>query len=65
MRGQLRRNEALLAQPGPAAAAAARALLRDPLRLHEFLKPRLAAAGASFATFAARTPCSRPTGGRC
>ncbi len=49
MREQLSRNAALLSQPGPAAAAAGKALLRDPLRLHEFLKPKFAAAG-SFAT---------------
>lgn len=49
MREQLKRDEALIAQPGPAAAAAARALLQDPLRLHEFLKPKLAAMGG-FAT---------------
>jgi predicted RND superfamily exporter protein len=51
MRRQLRRNESLLAQPGPAAAAAAKVLLQDPLRLMEFLKPRFASAAGSFATF--------------
>jgi predicted RND superfamily exporter protein len=41
MRDQLRRNEALLAQPGAAAAAAAKMIRKDPLRLHEFLQSRL------------------------
>ena len=37
MREQLRRNEAAISVPGPAAGAMAKALLKDPLRLHEFL----------------------------
>jgi predicted RND superfamily exporter protein len=50
MRQQLQRNAAMISQPGAAASAAAKALNRDPLRLFEFLKPRLAVAGGSFAT---------------
>jgi predicted RND superfamily exporter protein len=42
MRRQLARNESLLAQPGPAAAAAAELLTKDPLRLNEFIKARFA-----------------------
>ena len=38
---QIRRNEALIAAPGPAAEALAKNLLRDPLRLHEFVLDRL------------------------
>ena len=37
MAEQFHRNEAMLAAPGPAAGALAKALLRDPLRLHEFI----------------------------
>ena len=44
MREQLRRNEAALSAPGPAAGALARTLLKDPLRLHEFLIERFAGA---------------------
>jgi predicted RND superfamily exporter protein len=44
MARQLRRNEGMLAAPGPAAGALAKALLQDPLHLHEFLQDRLAAA---------------------
>lgn len=40
---QMRRNEALLATPGPAAGALAKTLLNDPLRLHEFLIDRVSA----------------------
>jgi predicted RND superfamily exporter protein len=43
MTEQLRRDEAMLAAPGPAAGALAKALLQDPLRLHEFIEDRLAA----------------------
>ena len=46
MRGQLRRNEAALSAPGPAAGALAKVLLKDPLRLHEFLLDRFRGAGA-------------------
>lgn len=42
IRQQIRRNEAMVSQPGPAAGAAARQLLKDPLRLHEFVIDRLA-----------------------
>src|SRR4051794_34423126 len=40
MREQMRRNEAAIAVPGPAAGAMAKLLLHDPLRLHEFLLDR-------------------------
>ena len=46
MREQLRRNEAALGAPGPAAGALAKVLLKDPLRLHEFLLDRFRGAGA-------------------
>jgi hypothetical protein len=42
IREQVRRNEAMVSQPGPAAGAAAKQLLKDPLRLHEFVIDRLA-----------------------
>ena len=42
IREQVRRNEAMVSQPGPAAGAAAKQLLKDPLRLHEFVLDRLA-----------------------
>jgi len=60
MREQLRRNEAALSAPGPAAGALAKTLLKDPLRLHEFLIERFAGArelspgGGSGGPFAAR-----------
>jgi len=38
---QLERNAELLATPGPAGNAIAKSILRDPLRLHEFLMPAL------------------------
>jgi len=44
MEEQFHRNEAMLSAPGPAAGALAAAVLRDPLRLHEFIEKRLAAA---------------------
>ena len=40
---QLRADEQMLSVPGPAAGALSKALMQDPLRLHEFLMPRLAA----------------------
>ncbi len=43
MQQQIARNEAMLSQPGPAAQAAAKVLLKDPLRLHEFVLDRFAA----------------------
>ncbi len=43
MRREIARNEAMMSVPGPAASAMASALARDPLRLHEFLLPRLSA----------------------
>jgi predicted RND superfamily exporter protein len=45
MAEQIRRNEAMLAAPGPAANALSAALLKDPLRLHEFLTDRLQSSG--------------------
>ncbi|MDB5296974.1 MAG: hypothetical protein JWO31_2957, partial [Phycisphaerales bacterium] len=44
MREQIRRNEAMVSQPGPAAGAAAKEFLKDPLRLHEFVLDRLVGA---------------------
>lgn len=41
MADQFQRNEAMLAAPGPAAGGIAKAILRDPLRLHELLGERL------------------------
>jgi predicted RND superfamily exporter protein len=41
MRKQIAQNEALLAAPGPAADALAKAFLKDPLRLHDFFLERL------------------------
>ena len=43
MTNTLARAEAMLAVPGPAAGGLAKALVQDPLRLHEFLMPRFAA----------------------
>lgn len=43
MREQLRRDEAMLASPSPAAGALSGVILRDPLRLHEFFGPAAAA----------------------
>jgi predicted RND superfamily exporter protein len=43
MTSQFHLNEAMLAAPGPAAGALAKSLLRDPLRLHEFIEKRLMA----------------------
>lgn len=43
MADALARDEAMLAVPGPAAGGLAKALVQDPLRLHEFLLPRFAA----------------------
>lgn len=39
MRDQIKRNETLIAAPGVAADAVARTVLRDPLRLHQFIPP--------------------------
>lgn len=44
MAAQLRQDEAILAAPGPAAGAISKAILQDPLRLHEFIQDKLAAA---------------------
>jgi predicted RND superfamily exporter protein len=38
---QFRRDEAMVAMPGPAAAAMAKVFIQDPLRLHEFVLDRL------------------------
>lgn len=51
MRAQVARNASAIAQPGPAAAAMAKVLLQDPLRLHEFLMERLAAGRGTFKTW--------------
>jgi len=50
MRAQLARDLAMLSQPGPGAGAIAKALMADPLSLHDFLLPRLAAANPVRAT---------------
>jgi predicted RND superfamily exporter protein len=50
MLAQLRRNESLIAAPGPAAQALSKVLLKDPLRLHEFLLERFTA-GRPFQTY--------------
>ena len=42
MRRQIEQDQAMLAAPGPAAGAMAKAFMRDPLRLREFLMDRLA-----------------------
>lgn len=42
MQAQFERNAAMLATPGPAAGAVAKAILQDPLRLHELLASRFA-----------------------
>ena len=46
MAAQIRRNEAMIAAPGPAIGALSKALLRDPLHLNEFALERLAAGRA-------------------
>jgi predicted RND superfamily exporter protein len=50
MRKQIRRNETLIATPGPAADALAKVILQDPLRLHEFVLDRFTA-GRAFRTY--------------
>lgn len=51
MRRQVEQNAAVLAQPGPAAQALSKVLLKDPLRLHEFVMDRLTGSRGSFRTF--------------
>jgi predicted RND superfamily exporter protein len=51
MHEQLRQDEALIAAPGPAAQALAKTLLKDPLRLREFLGSRLEQGRAGFRTW--------------
>jgi predicted RND superfamily exporter protein len=51
MREQLHQDEALIAAPGPAAQALAKTLLKDPLRLREFLGSRLEQGRAGFRTW--------------
>lgn len=46
MKAQFQQNRAMLAAPGPAAGRLSRELIRDPLRLREFLSER-AASGSS------------------
>ncbi len=67
---QFARNEALLAAPGPAAGGVAKAILQDPLRLHELLAERLrdiappAMNGAAFFSLAGRDLLIRIEGQR-
>lgn len=58
---QIRQNESLISQPGPAAGAAAKQLLKDPLRLHEFVKDRLSSQ-RQFATWQGREEFISPDG---
>jgi len=51
MQAQLAQNEAMLSAPGPAASALAKQLIKDPLRLREFLGDRLAHSRAGFRTW--------------
>jgi len=51
MQAQFVRNEALLSTPGPAAGAVAKASLRDPLRLREFLLERVTPFRAALRTW--------------
>lgn len=50
MAKQIRRNEQMMATPGPAADALAKVILKDPLHLHEFLIDRVGA-GRPFRTY--------------
>jgi uncharacterized protein len=50
MRGQMARNEAMLATPSPATGALAKVVLQDPLRLHEFLLDHFATVWSPIAT---------------
>ncbi|CAN5826110.1 hypothetical protein BH11PLA1_BH11PLA1_00840 [soil metagenome] len=50
LRAQFARNEAMVATPGPAGAALAAGVLRDPLRLFELIPPELAAAAGNGAS---------------
>lgn len=50
MAKQIRRNEQMMATPGPAADALAKVILKDPLHLHEFLIDRVGA-GRPFKTY--------------
>jgi len=61
IRRQIDQNESLISQPGPAAAAAAKQLLKDPLRLHEFVKDRFASQ-RQFATWEGREEFISPDG---
>ena len=60
MREQLKRNEAAVSVPGPAAGAMAKVLLQDPLRLHEFLTDRFRGARALAPGGAAGAPGGPP-----
>ena len=61
IRQQIRQNESLISQPGPAAGAAAKQLLKDPLRLHEFVKERFGSQ-RQFATWQGRDEFISPDG---
>jgi predicted RND superfamily exporter protein len=51
IREQLHQDEALISTPGPAGNALAKTLLKDPLRLREFLGARLQQGRAGFRTW--------------
>jgi hypothetical protein len=61
MEKQFSQNEALMAAPGPAAQALAKAFLQDPLRLHEFVLTKLAAS-RPFQTFTGTDAFVSPDG---
>ncbi|CAG0990542.1 Siderophore exporter MmpL4 [Phycisphaerales bacterium] len=47
VRAQMQQNEAMLAAPGPGAGSLARELVKDPLRLRDFVRGRIVDAGPS------------------
>jgi predicted RND superfamily exporter protein len=61
MTAHIRGNEAMIATPGPAADALSKVLLKDPLRLHEFLLDRITAS-RPFKTYQASDAFLSPDG---